>query len=63
MRFVGIDVSHKELAVVIIANGKTTKAQTFSNTPDGHVQLIKFLHKYKEPARVCLEATSLPYTF
>lgn len=59
MRFVGIDVSHKELAVVIIANGKTTKAKTFSNTPEGHVQLIKFLHKYKEPARVCLEATGI----
>ena len=43
MRFVGIDVGHKELTVVIIANGKTTKARTFSNTPEGHVQLIRFL--------------------
>ena len=59
MRFVGIDVGSKELVVVIIANGKTTKAKTFSNTPEGHLQLIKFLHKYKEPAQVCLEATGI----
>lgn len=58
-RFVGIDVGSKELVVVIIANGKTTKAKTFSNTPEGHAQLIKFLHKYKKPAQVCLEATGV----
>ena len=57
MRFVGIDVGYKELVVIIIANGKMTKPKTFENTPEGHAQLIKVLHKHKEPARVCMEAT------
>lgn len=57
MRFVGIDVGSKELAVVILANGKTTKAKTYPNTPEGHAHLINVLNKYQDPARVCLEAT------
>ena len=57
MRFVGIDVGNKELTVVIIASGKATKPKTFKNTPEGHEHLLKVLHKHKEPAQVCMEAT------
>lgn len=57
MRLVGIDVGSKELVVVILVNGKATKAKTFANTAEGHAHLVKVLNKYQEPARVCLEAT------
>jgi len=43
--------------VVILVNGNATKAKTFANTAEGHAHLVKVLNQYKEPARVCLEAT------
>jgi len=51
--YVGIDVGASELVVVI--NGKPGKAKTFSNIPEGHNALIKYLNPSKR--KVCLEAT------
>ncbi len=55
--FVGIDVSARELTVVVQAEGTWDQARTFANTTAGHQQLRRYLHRGKQPVRVCLEAT------
>ncbi len=59
MNCVGIDVSCKELVVVISVKGKARKAKTFKNTPSGHTLIIRLLSKLKGEVRVCLEATGV----
>jgi len=59
MNCVGIDVSCKELVVVISVKGKARKAKTFENTPAGHKSIIRILSKLKEEVRVCIEATGI----
>jgi transposase len=59
MNVAGIDVSHKELVIVVSVNGKARKAKTFDNTALGHKAIILFLSKLKGEARVCLEATGV----
>ena len=59
MNTVGIDVSHKELVVVVNVEGKARKAKTFENTAAGHQAIIELLTKLKGGARVCLEATGV----
>ncbi len=59
MNCVGIDVSCKELVVVISVKGKARKAKTFENTPTGHKLIIRLLSKLKGEVRVCLEATGI----
>jgi transposase len=59
MNVAGIDVSHKELVVVVSANGKTRKAKSFENTAAGHKAIIGLLAKLNAPTKVCLEATGI----
>ena len=60
MNHVGIDVSSKELVVVISVNGKQRKAQMFDNTPEGHLALCRALHKLPgEESLICMEATGV----
>ena len=55
--FVGIDVSARELTVVVQAEGTWEAARTFANTAAGHQQLRRYIHRGKQPVRVCLEAS------
>lgn len=59
MNHIGIDVSHKELVVVVSVNGKARKAKTFENTAVGHQAIIGLSSKLKGESRVCLEATGV----
>ncbi|MCF6204667.1 MAG: IS110 family transposase [Methylococcaceae bacterium] len=59
MNFVGIDVSCKELVIVINVKGKARQAKTFENTPSGHQSMICLLSKLKGEIRVCMEATGI----
>ncbi|TAK59822.1 IS110 family transposase [Methylobacter sp.] len=59
MNNAGIDVSHKELVIVVSVKGKVRKAKTFENTPSGHHAIIQLLSKLKGESRVCLEATGI----
>lgn len=59
MNVAGIDVSHKEVVIVISVKGKARKAKTFDNTPAGHLMIIKSLSKLKGDVSVCLEATGI----
>ena len=59
MNTIGIDVSCKELVVVIMVNGKARKAKSFDNTPSGHQAIIHSLTKLKGETKVCIEATGV----
>jgi transposase len=59
MNCVGIDVSCKELVVVIRVKGKARQAKAFENTPAGHKLIIRLLSKLKGGVRACLEATGI----
>jgi transposase len=55
----GIDVSAKELVVVVERGGKREAARTFANTPSGHKELKRYLGRSHRLVRVCLESTGL----
>jgi len=55
----GIDVSAKELVVMVERCGRREGARNFSNTAGGHQQLRDYLAAPGRPVRVCLEATGL----
>ncbi len=55
--FVGIDVSARELTVVVRADGQFIQARNFSNTAAGHQQLRRYIHRGHDGVRVCLEAS------
>lgn len=57
MVFAGIDVGADENVVVISRNKKLGKEKIFTNTPEGHLALIKYLNPNKRKIRVCIEAT------
>lgn len=59
MNYIGIDVSHKELVVVINVKGKARPAKTYENTPAGHKVIIKKCLKLKGKTYICLEATGV----
>ncbi|WP_305907734.1 transposase [Methylomarinum sp. Ch1-1] len=59
MNYVGIDVSQKELVVVVIIKGKARPAKKFENTAAGHLEIIQRLTKLKGETRICLEATGV----
>lgn len=59
MNYAGIDVSYKEIVIVISVKGKARKAKTFDNTASGHKTIIQLLSKLKGESRVCLEATGI----
>src|SRR5439155_2539392 len=53
----GIDVSAKELAVVVV--GSAVQRRTFANCSGSHRLLIRCLQSPARPVHVCLEATGL----
>lgn len=53
----GIDVSAKELVVVLVSGAVQRRA--FANRSRGHRLLIGWLQSHARPVRVCLEATGL----
>jgi len=59
MNTVGIDVSCKEVVVVVMVKGKARKAKSFDNTPLGHSAIIQSLTKLKGETRICIEATGV----
>lgn len=59
MNCIGIDVSAKELTVVVSVNGKMRQAKTFENTPSGFKAIVQIAAKLKGDVRVCLEATGV----
>jgi len=59
MNVAGIDVSHKEVSIVVKVNGKAKKAKTITNDSLGHKKIIKLLSSLKGEVRVCIEATGI----
>ena len=59
MNCIGIDVSAKELTVVVSVNGKMRKAKTLKNAPSGFKALAQIASKLKGNVKVCLEATGI----
>jgi len=60
MKYVGIDVSAKELVVSILgAEDKSNQSKVFDNTATGYRKLIKHLQPKKYQSRVCMEATGV----
>ena len=59
MNVAGIDVSYKDVVIVVSVNGKARKAKIFENTASGHKAIITSLSKLKGEVRVCIEATGI----
>lgn len=59
MNHVGIDVSQKELVIVVSTQGKSRPAKIFDNTASGHREIIQLLAKLKGETQICLEATGV----
>jgi len=55
----GLDVSAKELVVMVRRGGKTEAGRSFPNTCQGHQQLHRYLTQQPERVRVCMESTGL----
>jgi len=55
----GLDVSAKELVVMVRREGKTEPCRTFPNTGLGHQALRRYVMHKRERARICLESTGL----
>lgn len=55
----GLDVSAKELVVMVRREGKTEPCRAFANTPAGHRELQRYVIHKRERVRVCLESTGL----
>jgi transposase len=59
MNHIGIDVSGKELHVVVSVNSKHRKAQRYENTPEDHKRLVALIQKLQGESIVCMEATGM----
>lgn len=55
----GLDVSAKELVVMVRHDSKTEASRSFANTAQGHQQLRRYLTEGREQVRVCMESTGL----
>src|SRR5260370_8262825 len=55
----GLDVSAKELVVMVRRDGKTEPHRSFPNTHLGHQELRRYLTHRRERVRVCMESTGL----
>jgi transposase len=55
----GLDVSAKELVVMVRRDGKTETPRSFPNTGSGHQELRRYLTQKRERVRVCMESTGL----
>ncbi len=58
--FVGIDVAAKTFDVVVRIDGKASKVEQFSQTPDGHAAAVRKLQKLA-PELIVMEATGIYY--
>lgn len=57
--FAGIEVSAKELLVALRRGEQTLPRKSFSNTPEGHRAVLRYLARKGRPVRVCLESTGV----
>ena len=55
----GIEVSAKELVVALRWQGELEPLRNFTNTPEGHELLLRYLRRAGRVVRVCLESTGL----
>ena len=55
----GLDVSAKELVVMVRRDGKSETCRTFPNTSQGHQELLRYLTPRGKRVRVCMESTGL----
>ena len=55
----GIEVSHLLLVVALRAHDHDEPQREFSNTPEGHQALLRFLERSARPVRVAMESTGL----
>ena len=55
----GIEVSAKELVVKLRRQGDLEPLRTFTNTPQGHEMLVRYLRQAGRVVRVCLESSGL----
>ena len=54
----GVEVSAKVLVVALQSDGQLRSSE-FPNTGSGHKQLIRYLRRYSQRVRVCMESTGL----
>ena len=59
MNCIGIDISHKELVVVVSTEGKAQKAKSYKNTATGFTAIIQLLSKLKGDIKICFKATGV----
>lgn len=57
---IGIDIAAKTFDLVSRQDGKSSKVETFQQTPHGHAKAVKRLHALK-PTLVVMEATGIYY--
>ena len=57
--FAGIEVSQDELLVALRREEQTLPLESFSNTPEGHRALLRYLARKGRVVRVCLESTGV----
>ncbi|MGH9510200.1 MAG: IS110 family transposase [Terriglobales bacterium] len=57
--FAGIEVSAKELLVVLRREEQTLPLQSFPNIPEGHRAVARYLARKGRVVRVCLESTGV----
>src|SRR5258708_37784917 len=55
----GLDVSAKELVVMVRRDGKTEPHRSFPNTHLGHQELRRYLTHRRQRVRVCMESPAL----
>jgi transposase len=55
----GLDVSAQELVVMVRRDGRTEPCRSFSNTPQGHQELRRYLTPQRGRVRVCMESTGM----
>jgi transposase len=55
----GLDVSAKELVVMVRRGGKSEASRSFLNCAAGHQELRRYLTQGRERVRVCMESTGM----
>ena len=58
MNLAGIDIANENFEICL-RRGDQLRQRSFSNTPSGHRQAIRWICRRGESARVCLEATGI----
>src|SRR5208337_4496242 len=55
----GIEVSAKELVVMLRRQEDLEPLRNFTNTPEGHTMVLRYLRRAGRVVRVCMESTGL----